>query len=144
LERSIEKTAHSHDPVSLALLRTIPGVGNILALVLRYEIEDIARFPRAQEFVSYCRPVKSARESSGKRHGTSGKKIGNAHLTWALPEAAVLFLTNNAPAQKYLAQLATKHGTGKALSILAHKLGWAVYFMLKPQVAFDQGQFLAT
>jgi transposase len=33
LERSIEKTAHSHEPVSLALLRTIPGVGNILALV---------------------------------------------------------------------------------------------------------------
>jgi hypothetical protein len=34
LERSIEKTAHRHDPVSLALLRTMPGVGNILALVL--------------------------------------------------------------------------------------------------------------
>ena len=46
LERSIEKTAHRHDPVSLALLRTIPGVGNILALVMLYESEEIARFPR--------------------------------------------------------------------------------------------------
>lgn|SRR5215472_6624465 len=51
---------------------------------------------------------------------------------------------NNAPAQKYLAKLATRHGKGKALSILAHKLGRAVYFMLKHHVAFDQAKFLAT
>jgi transposase len=144
LERYIAKTAHSHDPVSLALLRTIPAVGNILALVLRYEIEDIARFPRVQEFVSSSRLVKSARESNGKRHATSGKKIENAHLTWAFSEAAVLFLKNNEPAQKYLAKLATTHGKGKALSILAHKLARAVYFMLKHHVAFDQAKFLAT
>jgi transposase len=144
LERSIEKTAHSHDPVSLALWRTIPGVGNILALVMRYASEQIARFPRGQEFVSYCRLVKSAKESNGKRYGTSGKKIGNAHLKWAFSEAAVLFLKHNEPAQKYLAKLATRHGKGKALSILAHKLGRAVYFMRKHHVAFDPAKFLAT
>jgi len=116
LERYIEKTAHSHDPVSLALLRTIPGVGKILALVMLYEIEEIARFPRVQEFVSYARLVKSAKESHGKRHGPSGKKIGNAHLTWAFSEAAVLCLKHHEPAHKYLAKLAPTHGQGKALS----------------------------
>jgi transposase len=80
LEHYIEKTARGHDPVSLALLRTIPEVGNILAVVMLYEIKDITRFPQVQEFVSYCHLVKSPRESNGKRHGTSGKKIGNAHL----------------------------------------------------------------
>jgi transposase len=144
LERDIEKTAHSHDPVSLALLRTIPGVGNILALVMRYEIEDIARFPRVQAFVSHSRLVKRARASHGKRHGTSGKKIGNAPLTWAFSEAAVRFLKHNEPAQKYLAKLATKPGKGQALAILAHKLGRAVYFRLKHHVAFDQAKCLAT
>ena len=144
LERYIETTAHSHDPVSLALLRTIPGVGKILALVMLYEIEHIARFPRVQEFVSSSRLVKSARESNGKRHGTSGKKIGNAHLKWAFSEAAVLFLKNNEPAQKYLAKRAAQHGKGKALAILAHTLGRAVYCMLKHHVAFDQAKFLAT
>jgi transposase len=144
LERYIEKTAHGHDPVSLALLHTIPNVGKILALVLLYEIEEIARFPRVQEFVSSCRLVKSARESNGKRHGTSGKKIGNAHLKWAFSEAAVRFLKNNEPAKKYLTKIATRHGKGKALSILAHKLGRAVYCMLKNQEAFNQEKFLAT
>jgi transposase len=144
LERSIEKTAQGHDPVSLGLLRTIPGVGNILALVMLDEMEDITRFPRVQEFVSYSRLVKRARESNGKRHGPSGKKIGNAHLKWAFSQAAVLCLKHNPPAHKYLATLATRHSKGKALSILAHKLGRAVYCMLKHQVAFDQAKFLAT
>ena len=90
------------------------------------------------------RLVKSARESTGKRHGPSAKKIGNAHRKWAFSEAAGLFLKNNAPAQKYLATLATRHGKGKALSILAHKLGRAVYYMLKHQEAFNQEKFLAT
>jgi transposase len=144
LERYIETTAHSHEPVSLALLRTIPGVGNILALVMLYEIEDIARFPRVQAFVSSSRLVKSAKESHGKRYGTSGTKIGTAHLKWAFSEAAVLFLKHNEPAQKSLAKLATRHGQGKALSILAHTLGRAVYCMLKHHVAFDQTKFLAT
>jgi hypothetical protein len=144
LERYIEQTAHSHAPVSLALLRTIPGVGTILALVLRYEIEEIARFPRLQAFVSYARLVKRARETHGKRHGTRGKTIENAHLKWAFSEAAGLLLKNHAPAQQYLAKLATKHGKGKALSILAHKLGRAVYFMLTQHVAFDQAKCLAT
>jgi transposase len=80
LEHYIEKTARGHDPVSLALLHTMLGVGNILALVMLYEIKDITRFPQIQEFVAYCRLVKSRRESNGKRHGTSGKKIANAHL----------------------------------------------------------------
>ena len=88
--------------------------------------------------------VKSAKESHGKRYGTSGKKIGNAHLKWAFSEAAVLFLKNNEPAKKYLTKLAHRQGKGKGLSILAHKLGRAVYFMLKNQVAFDQEKFLAT
>jgi transposase len=144
LERDLEQTAHRHDPVSLALLRTIPGVGNILALVMRYEIEHIARFPRVQAFVSSSRLVKSARESHGTRHGTSGKKIGHAHLTWAFSEAAVLCLKHHEPAHKYLAKLAPTHGQGKALSILAHQLGRAVYFLLTHHVAFDQAKFLAT
>jgi transposase len=122
----------------------VPGIGKILSLVLRYEIHQIDRFPRGQDFASDGRLVKCAKESGGKRLGTSGNKIGNAHLTWAFAEAATLFLRGNAPGQKYLARLETKHDKGKALSILAHQLARAVYFMLKRKTAFDLEQFLRT
>jgi hypothetical protein len=37
--------------------------------------------------------------------------------------------------------LEKKHGKGKALSILAHKLARAVYDRLKRKVAFDKKRF---
>lgn len=142
LERDIVKSAKDHDPVSYALLKTIPGVGRIIALNLLYEIERISRFPRVQDFVSYCRLVKCAKESNGKMYGSSGKKIGNAHLRWAFSEASQLFLKCNEPGKKYLQKITNKHGKGKALSILAHKLGRAVYYILRNQKAFDLKRFL--
>src|SRR6266478_2434943 len=92
LELYIVGTAKEHDANAFYQLRSVPGIGKILALVILYEIHDINRFPTVQDFVSYSRLVKCAKESAGKRHGTSGKKIGNAHLKWAFSEASVLFL----------------------------------------------------
>src|SRR5213594_5096235 len=142
VERTIVKTAKQHDANTLYLLQTVPGIGKILSLVLLYEIHDIKRFPRVQDFASYCRLVTCARESAGKRSGTSGAKIGNAHLKWAFSEAAVLCLRDNPAGQQLLTRLEKKHSKGKALTILAHKLARAVYYMLKRQTAFDLETFL--
>ncbi len=142
VELTIVKTARQHDANTLYLLQTVPGIGKILSLVLLYEIHHIDRFPRVQEFASYCRLIKCAKESNGKRSGTSGAKIGNAHLKWAFSEAAVLFLRDNPAGQKFLASLEKKHDKGKALTILAHKLARAVYYMLQRKVAFDMKRFL--
>jgi transposase len=142
LELSLVNTAKAHNAQIFYRLRSILGVGKILALVLLYEIHDIHRFPRVQEFVSYCRLVKCAKESAGKRYGTAGTKIGNAYLKWAFSEAAVLFLRANPAGQKYLARIMKKHGQGKALTILAHKLARAVYYMWRRDTVFDLDKFL--
>jgi transposase len=102
VELTILKAAKQHDANTLYLLQTVPGIGQILSLVLLYELYDINRFPRVQEFASYCRLVKCAKESNGKRAASSGTKIGNAHLKWAFSEAAVLFLRDNPAGQKLL------------------------------------------
>lgn len=142
LELYITRLAKVDDSNSFYLLRSIPGIGKILSLVILYEIHDIWRFPTVQDFASYCRLVKCARESSGKRYGTSGKKIGNVHLKWAFSEAAVLFLRNNPRGKIYFSRLERKHGKGKALTVLAHKLARTTYFMLRRQKAFDINKFL--
>ena len=113
-------------------------------MVILYEIHTIERFERVQDFVSYCRLVKGKRESAGKSYGTSGAKIGNAYLRWAFGEAATLFLRGNPKAQQWLQKKANQHNKAKALTILAHKLGRAVYYMLKRKKLFDQEKFLAT
>jgi len=143
LEQELALLAKAHDAFAYHLLRSIPGVGRILTLVLLYEIDNIHRFPRVQEFLSYARLVKAQKSSAGKVLGHSGKKIGNAHLKWAFSEAAVLFLRGNPEGQRYVERLAKKHGKGKALSILAARLGRAVYVMLQRRQPFDPARFLA-
>jgi transposase len=136
LRREIQRAASGHDPQALALLRTVPGIGSTLSLVILYEIHSIDRFPRVQDFCSYSRLVQCAHESAGKRSGRTWGKIGNPHLKWAFSEAAVFFLRANPQGMKYKQRLERKHGKGKALSILAHRLGRAVYYMLQREKAF--------
>lgn len=142
LERFILDTALVHDPNALRLLQTIPGIGKTLSLLMLYEIHDMNRFDRVQEFASYSRLVKCYKESAGKRYGSSGKKMGNRHLKWAFSEAAVMFLRRNPTGQAYKRRLAQKYGKGRALSILAHKLDRAVYHMLKRNQAFEIKRFM--
>jgi transposase len=141
LEAAVVEQARDHDPIALQLIRSVPGIGKVLSLVILYEIQNIGRFPTAGNFISYARLVKCARESSGKKSGSRNSKIGNVHLKWAFSEAAVLFLRNNEPAQCYHHKLVAKYGKAKALSIIAQKLGRTLYFMLKHKEAFDPVRF---
>jgi transposase len=52
VERTIVTTARHPDANTLYLLHTVPGIGKLLRRVLLYEIHDIGRFPRVQDFVS--------------------------------------------------------------------------------------------
>jgi transposase len=142
LEVSVLRQARGHDPNSFQLLRSVPGIGRVLALTILYEIHDIGRFERVQEFASYSRLVKCQKSSAGKVLGTSGAKIGNAYLKWAFSEAAVLFLAKCPQGKALFARMERKHGKGRALSILAHKIGRACYFMLARKRAFDLERFL--
>jgi len=141
LELFLTRKAKLHDQGNFFRLRSIPGVGKVLAMTLLYEIHDIDRFERVQNFASYARLVKCEKSSSGKKLGTGGSKIGNVHLKWAFSEATVLFLRANPPAQCYVDKLRKKHGKAKSLSILAHKLGRAVYFMMKRKESFSMEAF---
>jgi transposase len=144
LEQFILRTARGHNGQTLYRLRTVPGIGPILSLVILYEIHDITRFARPQELASYARLVKCAKESAGKVRGSGGRKIGNAHLKWAFSEAAVCFLRRNPAGKRYYDGLVRKHGKGKALTVLAHKLARAVYHIWKHDQVFNQEKFLST
>jgi transposase len=137
LELYLERTVKVEDGQTYYLLRTIPGVGKILALVLLYEIHDIRRFADVGNFLSYARLIRPDHESAGKKCGFGQKKIGNAHLRWALGEAVALVVRDSDQAKKWLARRQKKSGKGKAMGILAAKLGRAIYWMLRRKEAFD-------
>jgi transposase len=142
LELSIVRRAKRHEANVFYRLRSIPGIGKMLALVLLYEIHDSHRCPRVPEFVAYCRLVQCAKESAGKRAGSMGAKRGHAYLKWAFAEAAVLCLRNNPAGQKALARWERKHGKGKALTVFAPQRARAVYDMRRRETAFAMDKSL--
>jgi transposase len=144
LESHLVKSAKVDDPVTFQFLRTIPGIGPILGLVMLYEIDNIRRFPEVGNFLSYCRLVACTHESNGKVKGVGGRKIGNAHLKWAFSEAASLMLRSFSAAKSWMQKQSKKRGAKKAHAILEAKIGRTVYHLWRKQVAFDAKKFLAS
>jgi transposase len=144
VELYLTRTAKVDDAQAYARLRSIPGVGPVLGLVLLYEIHDVRRFPAEGQFLSYARLVRCAHESAGKKQGTGGNKIGNAHLKWAFSEATCLLIRSCPRAKAWLARREKRHGKKRALGALAARLGRAVYHLLRKGEAFDEGRFFAS
>jgi len=144
LEAELVRTAKVHDPQTFHRLRTVPGIGPVLALILLDEVHTIGRFADEGRFLSYARLVGGVRESAGKSKGTGGRKIGNAHLRWAFGEATCLMLRESPKAKTWLARRERKLGKKRALGALAARLGRTVYHLWRKKEAFDEAKFLAS
>jgi transposase len=142
LELTILRSAREDAPQQLHLLRTVPGIGKILALNVLYEVGDINRFESVGDFVSYCRLIRPEQTSAGKHVGFGPKKVGNAHLRWTFGEAATGFPKKNPTGQRILERLRRRYDKN-AMNVLAHKLGRAVYFMLRRNEAFDINRLMS-
>jgi len=121
LEQELSNIAKVHDADSYFRLRSIHGIGRILGLTILYEIHDINRFPSVQDFVSYCRLVKSAKESAGKIVGSSGKKI--AMPIWNGPSPRLPYCSWGETRRRLsIGKTGAQARQGQVSTILAHKL----------------------
>lgn len=118
-------------------LKTVPGVGVILATTIGLETGDISRFPDVGHYASYCRCVKSERFSNGKKKGENNSKSGNAYLSWAYVEAANHAIRYYDPIRRYYQRKLSKANHTLAIKAVAHKLARGSYYVLKEEVAFD-------
>ena len=97
-----------------------------------------------QDFASYCRLVKCSHESTGQEEGNRRRKDRQRASEVGILRSGSTFRPSQSFGQKNGGWLVKVHGKGKALSILAHKLGRAIYYMLKNNVPFNLEKFLAT
>jgi transposase len=118
-------------------LKTVPGIGQILALTIMLETGDIRRFPTVGDYASYCRCVGSQKLSNGKKKGAGNTKNGNKYLSWAFVEAANFAIRFSARIKSYYQRKKAKSHRVVAIKAVAHKLCRACYYIIKDQVAFD-------
>ncbi len=71
-----------------SLLMTVPGIGDITALLIRYEIDDIERFLSPGKLCSYAGIVPCTHSSGGKTYHGRITKQGNRWLRWGIIEAS--------------------------------------------------------
>ena len=126
------------------LLKTVPGIGDILALNIALETGDIGRFSTVGDFSSYCRTVRSERISNGKKKGKGNAKNGNKYLAWAFIEAANFAIRYNPSARKFYQRKSAKRKAVVARKALANKLTRSCYFIMRDGVPFDNERLFTT
>lgn len=136
-----------HERVKLApeyaVLKSVPGIREILSTVIMLETGPIERFTSAGNYASYARCVGSGRFSNSKKKGQGNRKNGNTYLAWAFVEAAHYAMRYNDAAKRFYERKRTRSNTALATKALAHKLARACYHMLKGQMVFDEKRCFA-
>lgn len=69
------------------LIRTIPGFGKYLSVLVAVEIADLTRFPDPAHLHAYAGVIPSTRSSGDRTHHGKIIKAGNRWLRWAAVEA---------------------------------------------------------
>lgn len=124
-------------------LKTIPGVGVVLALTIMLETGEISRFPKVGNFTSYCRKVPVAWTSNNKTKGKGNRKNGNKYLAWAFSEAAEIGRRFDDRVRSFYNRKLAKSNRMIAHTALAHKLARAAYFIMRDNVEFDHDKLFA-
>jgi transposase len=120
-----------------SFLKTVPGIGQILALTIMLETGNIRRFPSVGNYASYCRCVGSQKLSNGKRKGSGNTKNGNKYLAWAFVEAANFAVRYQPRIKSFYQRKKSKTNGIVAIKAVAHKVCRACYYIMRDRVAFD-------
>ena len=124
---------------NVALLRTIPGIGPVLAATIAAELGDIGRFRSAKALVSYTGLVPFVVQSGERDRRGPLTKHGPRYLRWALIEAATHACRHTAYRERYLRtrrRLGKQRGPRVARVEVARNLATAIWHMLTKRAPF--------
>ena len=127
LEKEALRRARRRD--EFPYLRSVWGVGPVLATTITYEAGDPQRFRSVGNFSSYCRLVESKRISNGKRKGKGNRKNGNPYLSWVFSEAGHFAVRYHEPARRFYQRKRSR--TNGIVAIRAS------FYVMRDHVTFD-------
>jgi transposase len=119
-------------------LRSLPGIGDFLGLVIRYEIERIERFPSPKKLASYAGLVPSLYASGGRVRRGKITKAGNGWLRWALVEAVWPAVRKSLWLRGIYLRLKRHKGANKAKVAVARKLCELVWHVWQGERLYEE------
>jgi len=128
----------------LAIMRTLPGFGKILAAVVALEVDDVRRFSHPGKLCAYAGLVPTTYASGGKvRHGRLLPSC-NRWLRWAFVEAAWAAQRHSAYCHAYFERIKRRKGANCAISALARRLCEITWHCLTGSRPYEERKMTAT
>jgi transposase len=127
------------DPAYVPLLKTVPGIGDILGYTIAAELGDISRFASPKKLCGYTGLCPRVYQSGDKDYRGPLSKKGPIYLRWALIEAAVHASRHPRYHDHYQAtkkRLGKQRGSKVARVELARTLSEAIWHMLTKRQGF--------
>lgn len=119
-------------------LRTIPGLGPILAAVIALEIDEIKRFSNPAKLAAYCGLVPSTYASGGKHfHGKLLPQC-NKWLRWAFVEAAWASMRSSPYCRAHFDRRQIRGGRKAGIISLARRLSEIVWHVLQERRPYEE------
>jgi len=134
LERELRQAAKADARV--ILLKTIPGVGDLLGLTLASEIGDISRFSTPRKLIGYAGLAPRVNQSGDRSRTGALSKAGSRTLRWAAVEAAHASWRPTNPWHQHYSELVKRAGKNPAKSSVARKVLTACWHILNRQQPF--------
>jgi transposase len=113
------------------LIRTIPGFGKYLAVLVAVEIAEISRFHDAAHLHAYAGVIPSTHSSGDRTHHGKIVRAGNRWLRWAAVEAVWPSIRADFDLRCFFERLARGKGANKAKVATARRLLTIIYKVLK-------------
>lgn len=117
--RISQTVRHSSSAPLHALLKSVPGIGDIWSCIIAAEIGDFARFPNADAIEFWAGLTPDVKESAGRTTSGSITKTGSRTLRWALGKAAGCLCRSDAGQERVRQRIIARCGGHKAKANVA-------------------------
>lgn len=131
---ALETIAQEQDEARrIATMRSVPGVGKVVATTFAAEIFNPKRFKKSQEVTSYLGLAPVIRQSGGSKGKATLRPVGQRRLRSLLIESAWIWKQKDERAKEFYNKLLSKHGVPqKAIAALARKLAALLWKLSLP------------
>ncbi len=137
LLRKLEKESdYSH---TIGLLRTVPGIGLIMAVTIITELENIQRFGNIDKLCSYVGLVPTTHSSGDKEKVGGITKRSNGQLRNMLIESSWVAIRNDPALMMKYSELRQRMIANKAIVRIAKKLLIRIKHVLVNNEAYEKG-----
>lgn len=118
------------------LLRSIPGISTLTAMILLTELGEIMRFGSIDQLSSYVGLIPDTQSSGEKEHVGGVTQRGHSHLRWLLIEASWIAVRKDPALLMAFNQYCKRMRKSKAIIKIARKLLNRVRYVLKNQAEY--------